>query len=525
VTTLETRLAALRDAVEAAGDRVDTAGARVVLERASSRLGLSLAHTVVALAGATGSGKSSLLNAVSGTELAQVGVRRPTTSRAHAVIWGAEEPDPLLDWLDVPRRHRLPTAGEAGRLDGLVLLDLPDHDSVERSHRAEVDRLVGVVDLLVWVLDPQKYADAAVHDRYLRPLAAHRDVLLVALNQADRLSAGDRQRCLDDLTRLLAADGLAGVPVLAVSARTGMGLDVLRRELADRVASRRGAVQRLAADVTACAEQLGAHCGPQLPDPLRAADRARLVPALSAAAGVDTVVRAVDRAHRSRAATATGWPPTRWLRRLRPDAMRRLRLADRPPDGVGRTSLPEPTAAERARVSSAVRRLTDDVAAGLPDPWPQRLRTVTLRAEEALPDALERAVATADLGMARRPRWWALVGAAQRLVLAAALAGVLWLGALFAWSYLQLGDLPVPHVGRLPLPTLLLLGGVLAGVLLALLARRLAALGARRRARLARRRIEDNVRHTADAALLAPVADELTAYSRFCSALDRARRR
>ena len=35
----------------------------------------------------------------------------------------------------------------------------------------ETDRYVGVADLLVWVLDPQKYADFAVHRRYLEPLA------------------------------------------------------------------------------------------------------------------------------------------------------------------------------------------------------------------------------------------------------------------------------------------------------------------------------------------------------------------
>ena len=61
----------------------------------------------------------------------------------------------------------------AAALDGLVLLDLPDHDSTEIDHRMEVDRLVQLVDMLVWVVDPQKYADAAIHDRYLKPLAQH----------------------------------------------------------------------------------------------------------------------------------------------------------------------------------------------------------------------------------------------------------------------------------------------------------------------------------------------------------------
>ena len=104
-----------------------------------------------------------------------------------------------------------------------MLLDLPDHDSTEVSHRAEVDRLVRLVDAFIWVLDPQKYADAVLHDEYLRPLAAHRDVMVVALNQSDRLSAPDVAACVRDLDRLLIEDGLGGVPVLATSAVTPDG--------------------------------------------------------------------------------------------------------------------------------------------------------------------------------------------------------------------------------------------------------------------------------------------------------------
>ena len=112
--------------------------------------------------------------------------RRPGV--AHATVVGRRDgADRLLDWLEVPRRHR---HDPEPALDGLVLLDLPDHDSVRLEHRLEVDRLVGLVDVLVWVLDPEKYADAAVHDRYLVPLASHAGVLLVVLNQVDRLDAG-----------------------------------------------------------------------------------------------------------------------------------------------------------------------------------------------------------------------------------------------------------------------------------------------------------------------------------------------
>ena len=55
----------------------------------------------------------------------------------------------------------------------------------------------------------------------------------------------------------------------------------------------------------------------------------------------------------------------------------------------------------------------------------------------------------------------------------------LWLAGLYALTVLRLPEPEPPQVGIVPLPTVLLLGGLLAGVLLALLARGLAVIGRR----------------------------------------------
>src|SRR5262245_29290389 len=81
-------------------------GAREVAMRAGDRLRLSGAHTVVALAGATGTGKSSLFNALAGMELSQVGLRRPTTAHAFACVWSPVGAAPLLDWLEIAMQRR-----------------------------------------------------------------------------------------------------------------------------------------------------------------------------------------------------------------------------------------------------------------------------------------------------------------------------------------------------------------------------------------------------------------------------------
>ena len=233
------RVEGLDGAAAAARGRLDDAlvdDAEAAVERAAARLRLSADHTVVALAGATGSGKSSTFNALAGLELAAVGVRRPTTSWATACVWGSEGAGELLEWLGIPPRHQVmrdsharPRRGGPRRSQGVVLLDLPDHDSTEVSHHLEVDRLVELADLMVWVLDPQKYADAAIHDRYLAPLATPpgRDA---GRAQPHRRGARrpPRGRCSTTSAGCSTPTGSLGVPVLATSRPHGEGIDELR---------------------------------------------------------------------------------------------------------------------------------------------------------------------------------------------------------------------------------------------------------------------------------------------------------
>ena len=393
---------------------------------------------MVALAGPTGAGKSSLFNALAGRELVAASRRRPTTGSATAAVWG-EPPGPLLDWLEVPLRHRLD-----GEPQGLVLLDLPDFDSVEHSHRVEVERVIRLVDLFVWVVDPQKYADSALHDRYLRPLAAYADSMLAVLNQADLLDAPALAACRRDLERTLAGDGLDSVPVLAVSARTGDGLDDLRRRLAASVTRREAALARLSSDVGETAAALRAQAGEGKGGGIGRREREALVAALADAAGVPTVVGAVERAHRRRGSLAAGWPFLRWLRRLRPDPLRRLRVAERTEEPDTRLSLPAPTALQRAQVDSAIRTVSAQAAGDLAAPWPGVLRSAATAHEGELANRLERAVAGTKLNT-RAPLWWRVAGLLQIVLATVAVAGALWLLVLVALGFLKIEDaLPLP---------------------------------------------------------------------------------
>jgi GTP-binding protein EngB required for normal cell division len=529
------RIEALGRAGEAARGRLDDRvvdDAEATVDRVARRLGLAADHTVVAIAGATGSGKSSTFNALAGIELSSVGVRRPTTSWATACVWGKAGADELLDYLVIPPRHQimreslLDLGKEDQALQGVVLLDLPDHDSTEVSHHLEVDRLIELTDLMVWVLDPQKYADAAIHDRYLAPFSAYQDVMLVVLNHIDEVPDDRRRAMLDDVRRLLDADGLARVPLLATSARTGEGIDELRSAVAERVKAKAVTRSRLEADVQAAAGRLRDASGTSGHPELSKQRIAALEDAFADAAGVPTVVAAVESATRMRGRRATGWPVTSWLSRLRPDPLKRLHL-DLGKDaslltGRARTSVPAPTQVQRARVDAEVRAVADEVSTPLARPWAESVRRASVTRLSDLNDRLDVALSATELNVDRMPLWAGLVRVLQWLLLLAALAGLLWSALLLADPWLGVDRPHTPDVGGFPVPVLLLLGGVVLGLLLALLCRLLVGATTRSRARVADRRPRSAISAVAEELVVVPVRAELMAYDTVREGLARA---
>ncbi|MEV4870892.1 GTPase [Streptomyces syringium] len=327
---LRPRLDALRELVGLSRARLDRrtlAEAGRVLEEAEARQRHSLDLTVVAIAGATGSGKSTLFNTLARAPLSEAGVRRPTTAAPVACTW-TDRADGLLDRLGIaPKVRRLPSRPYDPGLSGLVLLDLPDHDSAAPGHREQVDRLLGLVDAVIWVVDPEKYADAVLHERYLRPLAGYAEVTFVVLNQVDRLSGDAADQVLDDLRRLLDEDGLAlgehgepGAVVLALSALTGEGVGELRQMLGQFTARRSAAELRLAADVDGASARLRpaymAEGRPGLTERARQEFEDRLAEAVGAqAAGLSAERAWLRDAER---ACGTAWAPVRrWYERRR----------------------------------------------------------------------------------------------------------------------------------------------------------------------------------------------------------------
>lgn len=227
-----------------------------VARRVRRRRGFLGETVVIALAGGTGSGKSSLLNAIAGEEVAETGAIRPVTSRPLA--WIPADPEPgltrLLDAIGIEDRvgHRSGTA--------LAVIDLPDTDSIEETHRQIVARLVPEVDAVVWVMDPEKYHDRILHEDHVRPLAEYQDQFVFALNQVDRLGEAELTSIMTDLEAGLRRDGIDRPRLLAVAADPPVGppqgIDALLGEIRAMGDAKELVLRKLIVDCRGAARRL-----------------------------------------------------------------------------------------------------------------------------------------------------------------------------------------------------------------------------------------------------------------------------
>ena len=594
-------VASLKDAISYGEGRVPETvllDAAETLERLSQRRELSTEHTVIGFFGATGSGKSTLFNAIAGQNIALSAPTRPTTSTVQAAIWEAEGSEELLDWLGIdkrvyPQTQALAAEGEATegneasgnnkvaggvaapnavtepapglfnrirravggrgemrtRTGGLILLDMPDFDSVTTTNRDLAARMMRYVDVLVWVVDPQKYADAVIHRDFMVPLAASGAQALCVLNQADKLAPAEVPAVLASLTRLLQAEGteahLLSAPI-AVSARTGEGIDVLRDLLAQVAAAKSLSLQRTDAQLHATASQLRTYAGGEgtvLAGAYALDAEQKLVKACYTSSQAEQVLQAATASYRRTAGQHTGWILTRWMSRLKADPLRRLHLgqqeetkstskaeksagmlgsdSENAPELVA-SSLPPLSAAQKAGMANAVRQYSKQMAARIDEPWKRSMKEAALSREAELPELLERDMVRIDYGLGRTRAPWVIFNALQWIALLSALVGVGWLTLISGMAYLQiqLPPAPTPEGSPVPLPTLLLLLGVLLGIASAGVGRLLTAMGSRYYARKLRGRLQTGVEKAVQSCVVAPVQQEAKRLNAYRKALD-----
>jgi hypothetical protein len=346
--------------------------------------------------------------------------------------------------------------------------------------------------------------------------------MLIVLNQIDKLPPETVAECVDDLIRLIEADGLTGVPVLAVSARTGLGLDELRRELAERVAGRRAAADRLAADV----DRVAARLAPlmltevQVKDPAASAVtdavRAETVEGLRAAAGVAGLADAVGERVGARASAAAATPLWAALRLLRrtlapaPAATVSPITGPTPAGPIGTRGVhelvratahspiapPAPVPVDRGALETVLIRLADALTADLPTDWGRAAHVRITDSRVDLADRIDVALADCELD-AQRSRGHDPIPWAH--------------GGLLLLTALGLGSLAVRELPIWVGPTVAGLG-LFGSTLLDVVGRSRARVWARAAGRIAAGQLSVELSAVAEDTLFAPATAELERY-------------
>nr|WP_253272530.1 dynamin family protein [Arsenicicoccus sp. oral taxon 190] len=191
------------------------------------RLAALDAPLLVVVGGSTGSGKSTLVNSVVREAVSRSGVLRPTTRAPVLVHHEADR-----EWFTrkvLPRFGRLTGRSDTqGAVDedmgsvrlvtsatlpaGLALLDAPDIDSVVAANRELSRQLLNAADLWLFVTTAARYADAVPWE-LLRQAGDRGTSVAIVLDRVPDEAMGEVR---DDLTRMLAEQGLAGAPIFAV---------------------------------------------------------------------------------------------------------------------------------------------------------------------------------------------------------------------------------------------------------------------------------------------------------------------
>lgn len=500
----------LDEAIAAASSLgLDASAAVAARDTIRARLGFPSSAYVLALAGGTGVGKSTLLNAIAGENVSAAGARRPTT--AEAVAWVPSglrrELAGLLEWLGI-RELREHTGGA---FTDVAVLDLPDFDSIDPEHRALVDALLPRVDAVAWVVDPEKYKDQVMHGGYLTKFAPRIRRQIVVLNRSDLLAPADAGRVAEDMRDQVRRDGAGDIEVVKTRALQGAdGIEELRQWLESGVEAKRVVVARVVAEAREAVHDLAAGAGVLGETPAPLIEPARRERALSSVArGALAVVDVAGLERQAVAATRfaarrRGAGPFRHVTSAVYRLAGRARTAADPAGFLTRWRL-------RGSLAPAVEPLRELVASTLPSvPAPLRRRLASLSApasfEGRLAEPLDRSLAAEAAGF-RVPTsgLWTVIGAAQYVVTAVLIFSVLWFASLFVIRDVPVGTIMVPYLGPVPTPVALLAAALLAGYLLARLLGLHAGWLGRRWARRVGAKVTGEVRTRIEDDLLVPL--------------------
>ena len=180
---------------------------------------------IVAFMGGTGVGKSSLLNRLAGKAIAKAGIVRPTSREVTLFHHHSVDLQHLPEQLPLAKISIAQHDIDAQK--NIVWIDMPDFDSTELSNKQLVLQWLPHIDVLIYVVSPERYRDEKAWRLLLAEGARH--AWLFVLNQWDK---GQPEQ-YDDFNRQLHKAGFAA-PIIF---KTTCLADLQADEFADLAAT------------------------------------------------------------------------------------------------------------------------------------------------------------------------------------------------------------------------------------------------------------------------------------------------
>jgi GTP-binding protein EngB required for normal cell division len=172
----------------------------------------SRAPLKIGLLGGTGVGKSTIINRLAGTEISVAKNERPYTNKVVVYHYNNEPLKPDFDLSHMSTIHH-----DRKEISHLILFDFPDYDSHLSEHRLMVQEVSQLLDIIVWVASPEKYADHAMIQIMSSLLQSSNNYCFV-LNKTDLLAADETAQIIGHWHVLLRQNNIIEAPIFSFSA-------------------------------------------------------------------------------------------------------------------------------------------------------------------------------------------------------------------------------------------------------------------------------------------------------------------